>query len=101
MERLTDDEKAHAAATLPDWELRDDTLIRTFVLKDFAAAMEFTNAVAVLAEAARHHPDIEIRWNKVKLTLTSHDAGGLTQRDLDLANGVESLPSQPERQGAG
>jgi 4a-hydroxytetrahydrobiopterin dehydratase len=93
MERLSDDEKAHAAAALPDWALRDDTLVRTFVFKDFAAAMEFTNAVAVLAEAARHHPDIDIRWNEVTLALTSHDAGGLTQRDLDLAHGVESLSS--------
>ena len=59
--------------------------------KDFAGAMQFVNAVAEMAEAVNHHPDIAISWNKVTLRLTSHDAGGLTQPDVDLAAGFDGL----------
>jgi len=58
---------------------------------DFVAAMDFVNIVAGKAEAAGHHPDIDIRYNKVRLALVSHDAGGLTQRDFDLAEAIEAL----------
>ena len=69
----------------PDWTKQGATITRTFVFKDFPAAIRFVNAVAKLAEAAWHHPDISIRWNKVTLTLTTHDAGGLTRKDFALA----------------
>ena len=58
---------------------------RTYKFKDFPAAMKFVNAVGVLAEQVQHHPDIGVRWNEVTLALTTHDAGGLTQKDFALA----------------
>jgi len=74
-----------ALAAVPDWQKRGATITRTFQFKDFPAAIKFVNAVAKLAEKAWHHPDIDIRWNKVTLTLTTHDAGGLTAKDFTLA----------------
>jgi 4a-hydroxytetrahydrobiopterin dehydratase len=62
-----------------------------FQFEDFPAAMKFVDAVAELAEQAWHHPDIDIRWNKVTLALTTHDAGGLTQKDFDLARQFDQL----------
>ena len=73
------------------WERVDDTLTTTVELRDFAAALAFVNAVGAAAEAANHHPDIDIRWNKVTLVLTTHSSGGLTVLDLALAAAVDSL----------
>jgi 4a-hydroxytetrahydrobiopterin dehydratase len=80
-----------ALATVPAWTKRGKTITRTFQFKDFAAAMKFVNAVARRAEKAWHHPDIEIRWNKVTLTLTTHSAGGLTEKDFELARQFDRL----------
>jgi 4a-hydroxytetrahydrobiopterin dehydratase len=94
MDRVAQEEVTAALAGLPGWESRDDTITKTFKFRDFAHAIEFVNALAVMAEDARHHPDIEIRYNKVTLNLTSHEAGGLTQADLDLAVGIEGLGTE-------
>ena len=80
-----------ALGTLPDWKKTGDVIARTFQFKDFPAAMDFTNAVAALAEQAQHHPDIDVRWNKVTLALTTHDAGGLTEKDFALARQCDAL----------
>ena len=80
-----------ALDTLPDWEKTGDVIARTFQFKDFPAAMDFTNAVAALAEQAQHHPDIDVRWNKVTLALSTHDAGGLTEKDFALARQCDAL----------
>jgi 4a-hydroxytetrahydrobiopterin dehydratase len=80
-----------ALAKIPDWKKKEAVIARTFQFKDFLAAMKFVDAVAVAAEQAWHHPDIDIRWNKVTLTLTTHDAGGLTQKDFDLALQFDQL----------
>ena len=80
-----------ALGTLPDWKKTGDVIARTFEFKDFPAAMDFTNAVAALAEQAQHHPDIDVRWNKVTLALTTHDAGGLTEKDFALARQCDAL----------
>ena len=64
---------------------------RTFEFKDFPAAIKFVEAVAALAEQAWHHPDIDIRWNKVTLALTTHDAGGLTEKDFTLAKQFDGI----------
>jgi 4a-hydroxytetrahydrobiopterin dehydratase len=80
-----------AALGALQWTRAGDELVRTVTLKDFADAMQYVNAVAGLAEAANHHPDIAISWNKVTLHLTTHDAGGLTQADLDLAGAIDAL----------
>lgn len=66
---------------------------RTVMLKDFVAAMGFVQSVALLAEKADHHPDIDIRWNRVTLTLSTHSAGGLTEKDFALAALINSLTS--------
>lgn len=88
MKKLSAIQIKAALATLPDWIKRGATLTRTFVFKDFPAAIKFVNVIAKLAEQAGHHPDIDIRWNKVTLTLTTHDAGGLTERDFALAKKI-------------
>ena len=80
-----------ALAALPDWKRNGDVIARTFEFKDFSAAMDFTNAVAALAEQAQHHPDIDVRWNKVTLALTTHNAGGLTEKDFALARQCDAL----------
>lgn len=78
-------------ATVPDWSRSGKTIARTFVFKDFPTAIKFVTAVAKLAEKAWHHPDIDIRWNKVTLVLTTHDAGGLTEKDFALARKFDQL----------
>jgi 4a-hydroxytetrahydrobiopterin dehydratase len=88
---LSRDDVRERLKLLPDWREEQDEIIRQVVFPDFVAAMDFVNAVASKAEAAGHHPDIEIRYNKVRLALVSHDAGGLTQRDFDLAAAIEAL----------
>jgi len=82
-----------ALVAVPDWTKTGATISRTFQFKDFPAAVRFVNAVAGIAEQAWHHPDIDIRWNKVTLTLTTHDAGGLTEKDFDLAQRFDRLPA--------
>jgi 4a-hydroxytetrahydrobiopterin dehydratase len=69
----------------PGWNLQAGKLVREWTFKDFVEAMEFVNRVAGIAEAAGHHPDIDIRYNRVQLALVSHDAGGITQRDAAMA----------------
>ena len=69
----------------PDWKLQAGKLVREWVFSDFIAAMKFVNHVAALAEGMGHHPDIDIRYNRVLLALVSHDANGITGRDIALA----------------
>lgn len=69
----------------PEWHLESGKLVRDWTFPDFASAMAFVNRVAQLAESANHHPDIDIRYNKVRLSLTSHDTGGITDRDARMA----------------
>jgi 4a-hydroxytetrahydrobiopterin dehydratase len=75
----------------PQWRVEGGELTRTFEHKDFVAALSFVNRVGDLAEKAGHHPDIDIRYNKVRLGLVTHDAGGLTSKDFDLAAAVDNL----------
>jgi 4a-hydroxytetrahydrobiopterin dehydratase len=69
----------------PEWKLEDGKLVRDWTFADFLKAMEFVNRIAILAEQAGHHPDIDIRYNRVRLGLVSHDAGGITRRDAQMA----------------
>jgi 4a-hydroxytetrahydrobiopterin dehydratase len=73
-------------SSLPDWRIEGGELVRTFKFQDFVTALAFVNRVGELAEKAGHHPDIDIRYNKVRLALVTHDAGGLTNKDFDLAS---------------
>jgi 4a-hydroxytetrahydrobiopterin dehydratase len=79
---------------LPGWALIEGEIVRQATFKDFLSAMEFVDQVAVMAENEQHHPDIDIRYNKVKLALTSHDAGGLTKQDFEMARAMEALISK-------
>lgn len=80
-----------ALAKAKAWQKASASIHRTFTFKDFAAAMVFVNRVAEAAEDAGHHPDIDIRWNRVALSLTTHSAGGLTKNDFALARRIDAL----------
>jgi 4a-hydroxytetrahydrobiopterin dehydratase len=80
-----------ALVHLPDWTVEGEGIERTFSFGDFAEAVSFVNRVASLAEETGHHPDIGIRWTRVRLRLTTHSCGGLTALDFDLAAGIEAL----------
>jgi 4a-hydroxytetrahydrobiopterin dehydratase len=89
--KLAGEKISPALVSIPDWQLLDGKIVRSFEFKDFPAAIQFVQSVAALAEQAWHHPDIDIRWNKVTLTLTTHDAGGLTEKDFALARQFDRL----------
>ncbi|MDH6061275.1 4a-hydroxytetrahydrobiopterin dehydratase [Chrysosporum bergii ANA360D] len=88
---LTDAEINTQAIRLSGWTVEGSKLHTTRKFKDFITAMEFVNQLVEPAESLGHHPDIEISYNKVKITLTTHDAGGLTQKDFELAEIISQL----------
>lgn len=91
MKKLTDDEVHRSLQQLKGWTLQDGAIVLKCTFKDFVAAMAFVNDVAQLAEAAGHHPDIDIRYNRVRLALVTHDAGGITSNDTALAQKINNL----------
>ncbi len=91
MSVLSGEKIAESLQGLPQWKLEGKEIVRRYEFADFAAAMVFVNQVAEKAEAAGHHPDIDIRYNKVRLALISHDKGGLTTRDISMAGDLDSL----------
>jgi 4a-hydroxytetrahydrobiopterin dehydratase len=88
---LSDAEIDEALQTLPGWEKRGDAIQRVFQFDNFVHAMEFVNKIAGAAEAANHHPDILITYNKVTLGLVSHDSGGVTGRDIRMAGKINEV----------
>jgi 4a-hydroxytetrahydrobiopterin dehydratase len=88
---LTDKEIQEQAKRLEDWTVEGKKLQRTFKFKDFVEAIAFINKIVEPAEAAAHHPDLEISYNKVNVTLTTHDASGLTSKDFDLAQAISKI----------
>lgn len=93
MNRLTDSERETALAKLPGWSLRTDgqAISRTFAFADFNAAFGFMARVALAAERQGHHPDWSNVYGRVDITLTTHEAGGLTMRDVTLAQTIDRL----------
>lgn len=91
MPTLNQAEIEAALRELPGWAVRDGMLVKTYAHEHFPQAIVFVNAVAHLAELANHHPDIDIRYTNVTLSLVTHDQGGLTQRDVSLAGQIEAL----------
>ena len=91
MPAYSPEEAATRLAALLDWKIQNGELTRTFVFNDFRSALSFVNRVGEQAEMAGHHPDIDIRYNRVRLGLVTHDAGGLTAKDFDLAATVSKL----------
>jgi 4a-hydroxytetrahydrobiopterin dehydratase len=91
MNVLSEDQIGESLAAVPDWSREGDSIVHVETLAGFSDAMLYVGAVAYLAEAANHHPDIAIQWNKVTLTLSTHSAGGLTSKDFTLAGRISQL----------
>jgi len=92
MTALSPQQVTSRLGSLPEWQVESGELVRIFKFEDFRAALAFVNQVGDLAEQAGHHPDIDIRYNRVRLALVTHDAGGLTGKDFDLAAQADRLP---------
>ncbi len=93
---LSEQELRDLTDELPEWALEDGKLVRIWTLPNFVDAIALVNRVAQLAEEAQHHPDIDIRYNRVKLALVSHDAGGITASDARMARQLSaSFPTTP------
>ncbi|HWG21757.1 MAG TPA: 4a-hydroxytetrahydrobiopterin dehydratase [Terracidiphilus sp.] len=88
---LSDSEVSSRLFALKSWQKQNGEIVRTFEFGDFRGSLTFVNKVGELAEKAGHHPDIDIRYNKVRLALVSHDAGGLTTKDFDLAGEIDGV----------
>jgi len=91
MSRLTQNERDRFVAAAPGWTVANESIAKTYSLADFNAALGFVVRLGILAEIADHHPDIDIRWCTITLTLTTHDAGGLTESDFELAKKIDTL----------
>lgn len=88
---LKSDEAKSRLKKVPEWELEKKHIERTFEFDDFADAIDFVNAIAEVADEEEHHPDIDIRYNKVRLLLSTHSKGGLTEMDFNLAERIDTL----------
>ena len=90
-ERLSDIAIQRGLGNLPGWSRRGDLITKTYQFRTFMAGIDFVVTVAKVAEAADHHPDIDIRYTKIVCSLSTHSAGGITQKDLDVAGQIEEL----------
>ena len=91
LEKLTHAEIVQQLDTLPDWHLENQQLRRTYTFENFVESVEFVNRLVEPAETVGHHPDLAISYNQVTVSLTTHDAGGLTQKDFDLVRTISRL----------
>lgn len=93
VEQLSEAERAEALDGLPDWDFDEarDAITRSFVFADFVEAFGFMTRVALIAEKADHHPEWSNVWNRVEILLTTHDAGGLSHRDIEMAQAIDGL----------
>ena len=91
MPQLSDIEIQRSLGGLPGWTRKGDTLVKSYHFATFPAGIEFIRRVATVAEKMSHHPDIDIRYTKVSFALSTHDAGGITDKDLALARAIEAL----------
>ncbi len=92
VKKLSDGESDASIAELDGWTRNGDEIAKTYMLPSFTAALAFVSTVGHLAEAMDHHPDILVQYKKVTLTLSTHEAGGLSRLDFDLAGQVDALP---------
>jgi 4a-hydroxytetrahydrobiopterin dehydratase len=92
-QKLSDLEIQRALGGLPGWSRRGDVLTKTFTFERFADGIAFINRVAKAADEMNHHPDIDVRYTKITVVLSTHDAGGITQSDLQLAERIEKVVS--------
>ncbi|HRJ71894.1 MAG TPA: 4a-hydroxytetrahydrobiopterin dehydratase [Terrimicrobiaceae bacterium] len=96
---LTEEEILARLSGAAAWERRGSEICREIRFAGFPAAMRFVNAIAEAAEAANHHPDIDIRWSTVRLALSTHSQGGLTDRDFAMARTIDALAEGTARAG--
>ena len=94
MPRLTDDEVRDGLANLPGWSREGDEIVKVYELRAFLDVIDLVGRIARLAEAADHHPDLDIRYRRLRVTLSSHDAGGITEKDLALAGQIEATAAE-------
>lgn len=100
MKTLSADERSGLGEKLPEWTLVQgrDAITRSFALKDFSAAFGMMSRIALVAERMDHHPEWSNVWNRLEITLSTHDAGGLTQRDVALAEAIDAIAAEtPQR----
>ena len=95
MATLTTEQARAKLAGLPGWELSDNAIRRTFTFEDFTAAVSYVVRLGFAAEAADHHPDIDVRYKRVTLTYSTHSEGGLTEKDFAGAETATKLAGQP------
>ncbi|MEZ5304606.1 MAG: 4a-hydroxytetrahydrobiopterin dehydratase [Verrucomicrobiales bacterium] len=88
---ITKDEARPFLKKVPEWDMEETVITRTFEFEDFSEALDFVNDVGEIAEESQHHPDIDIRYNKVMLLLTTHDKGGVTEADFAMAARIDNL----------
>lgn len=100
MEKLTQEQVDAQLADYPEWSQSGDSLQRTVRFDQFTEAMAFANKVADLAERMQHHPDIMIRYNKVTVALSTHDAGGITGKDFEFAGATDRMVAEPVNAGS-
>jgi 4a-hydroxytetrahydrobiopterin dehydratase len=91
MELLSDSEIDSRLAELDGWERESETIVKTFELADFVGSVEFIDRLVEPAEEMGHHPDLSVSWNKVRVSITTHAAGGLTANDFELAKRIEGV----------
>jgi 4a-hydroxytetrahydrobiopterin dehydratase len=89
--KIEDAEVGRRLESAPGWQVEAGALTKTFAFEDFVQSMQFVNRLAQAAEDARHHPDIDIRYNKVTVALSTHDAGGITEKDFALAQEADAV----------
>ena len=93
MKKLSEDEIRAGLSSLPGWALGDGEIEKRYELADFRAAIAFVVRIAFEAEAAGHHPDLDVRWNRVRVALATHSENAITTKDLELATSIERLAS--------
>jgi 4a-hydroxytetrahydrobiopterin dehydratase len=91
MPLLSDEEVERRLAALSGWEREGDAIRRSFKLQDFKGSVDFVNRITPVAEEMNHHPDLEISWNTVTVSITTHSEGGLTENDFELASRIDAL----------
>jgi 4a-hydroxytetrahydrobiopterin dehydratase len=94
VELLSDSEIGSRLAELEGWEREGETIVKTFELADFVGSVRFVDGLVEPAEEMGHHPDLTISWNKVRVSITTHAAGGLTANDFELAKRIEGVASK-------
>ena len=90
-EKIPKSDLAQRLKKIPEWEIIKDRLVRNFEFDEFMEGIDFVNGVAEIADEANHHPDIIVRYTVVKLSLITHDCGGITDRDFELAARIDTL----------